>query len=292
MRSRRALAWSSLCVLCLAIPGCIVPPFEIEPEQLPVGVQGTLYRQELSAGDVQPDTWTVSAGSLPSGLALSRTTGVIAGVPSAAGTYDFTVTARVTSAAARRSERAYTLIILPSLQLDATLAPARINEPYTAAPAITGGVTPYTFDIIGLPAGLTFDPDTGTISGTPLNVYDALPLEITVTDSGTPQQTATEQATLTVKPAPVQISTAALAAGQVNAAYSERVLAIDGQAPYTWAVVAGVLPDGLRLNTSTGVISGTPETPQISTFTIEVTDDDTPATTDSKEFTIEIAAEG
>ncbi|MFH1748635.1 MAG: Ig domain-containing protein [Planctomycetota bacterium] len=292
MYSRRILTWSAVCGLCLVIPACIIPPFEIWPEELPVGVQGTLYRQELSAGDASPDTWSVSEGALPPGLSLSTSTGVLSGVPATAGTYIFTIAARVTSGAGRTGERAYNLTILASLQLDATLPVGRINEAYSATPAVTGGGEPYSFDVVGLPAGLAFDEDTGVISGIPLNTYDARPLEITVTDSGTLVQTVTEQTTLTIKPPPVTIATAALADGQVGVDYSERLSAIDGAAPYTWAVVAGVLPEGLRLNTSTGVIGGTPEEALTATFTIEVTDADTPASTDSKEFTLVIAAEG
>jgi hypothetical protein len=94
----------------------------------------------------------------------------------------------------------------------------------------------------------------------------------------------------------VQITTTELPDGIVNLAYSQKLTAADGAAPLTWRVTAGTLPDGpdgmpeqnLRLNSNTGVISGTPGAPGTWTFTVEVTDSDVPPTSDSEEFTIEV----
>jgi hypothetical protein len=71
--------------------------------------------------------------------------------------------------------------------------------------------------------------------------------------------------TLTVNPARLPNRT-------VGIAYSQTVSASGGTAPYTFAVSAGTLPAGLALNTSTGVISGTPTGTGTSTFTIKATD--------------------
>ena len=47
-----------------------------------------------------------------------------------------------------------------------------------------------------------------------------------------------------------------------------------GTAPYVWSVTAGSLPPGLTLNTSTGVVSGTPTTTGSYPATVRVTDVD------------------
>ena len=58
---------------------------------LPSGVQGTVYGAALEAtGGVYPRVWTLDSGTLPPGLSLDSG-GVISGIPSATGTYNFTV---------------------------------------------------------------------------------------------------------------------------------------------------------------------------------------------------------
>jgi len=60
--------------------------------QLPGGTQGVPYQATLAAiGGVPPYTWSVSSGSLPSGLTLNRTSGVISGTPQSGGPSNFTV---------------------------------------------------------------------------------------------------------------------------------------------------------------------------------------------------------
>ena len=59
---------------------------------LPAGSTGTAYSATLSAQAGNPPyTWSISAGSLPAGLSLNGSTGVISGTPSGSGTSSFTV---------------------------------------------------------------------------------------------------------------------------------------------------------------------------------------------------------
>ena len=71
--------------------------------------------------------------------------------------------------------------------------------------------------------------------------------------------------------APVLVTTA-LPAGAVNVAYSGTLVASGGTPPYSWSVTTGTLPNGLNLNSSLGVISGTPTLAGTATFTAAVTD--------------------
>jgi len=80
-----------------------------------------------------------------------------------------------------------------------------------------------------------------------------------------------------------------LAGGTTGTAYSETIDQTQGGvSPYTYAVTAGSLPTGTSLNTSTGVISGTPTVAGTYDFTITVTD--TNGSTGSTNFEIVIAA--
>ncbi|MBI3651216.1 MAG: putative Ig domain-containing protein [Acidobacteria bacterium] len=91
-------------------------------------------------------------------------------------------------------------------------------------------------------------------------------------------------------PAPIAITTTSLPGGAVNAAYAATLAASGGLTPYGWSLVAGNLPNGLTLNAASGVISGTPATAGSFTFTIRVNDSQTPADTNTRQFTVSINA--
>ena len=71
---------------------------------------------------------------------------------------------------------------------------------------------------------------------------------------------------------PLAVSTASLPAGTAGVAYNQTLAASGGTAPYAWSLAVGVLPAGLVLNATTGVISGTPSASTTSTFTVKATD--------------------
>src|SRR5262249_16293735 len=74
------------------------------------------------------------------------------------------------------------------------------------------------------------------------------------------------------QPSPPTITTTTLSNGIVNQVYNQTVFETGGTAPFTWSIISGSLPAGLSLNASSGVISGTPTTAGMSSFTIGVQD--------------------
>ncbi|MHC4712243.1 MAG: putative Ig domain-containing protein [Planctomycetota bacterium] len=92
-------------------------------------------------------------------------------------------------------------------------------------------------------------------------------------------------------PPDLQITTTSLPNGQVNVAYSETLQATGGVTPYTWSIISGALPAGLSLTASTGEISGTPTTEETANFTVQVTDSQEPADTDTQALSITIDPE-
>jgi len=77
---------------------------------------------------------------------------------------------------------------------------------------------------------------------------------------------------LVVQAAPLAITTATLPSVTEGGAYSQSLTASGGTLPYTWSIISGSLPTGLTLNTSTGVISGTPTATGTFNFTAQVSD--------------------
>jgi len=103
--------------------------------------------------------------------------------------------------------------------------------------------------------------------------------------------------TTTKQPQPkgnLEITTPSLPNGEVNKAYTTPALtATGGNGSYTWSLDAGsVLPANLVLDPATGIISGTPITAGVYTFTIKIVDGSTPQKSATKAFSIEIAGSG
>ncbi|MHC4712245.1 MAG: putative Ig domain-containing protein [Planctomycetota bacterium] len=92
-------------------------------------------------------------------------------------------------------------------------------------------------------------------------------------------------------PPDLEITTTSLPNGQVTVAYSETLQATGGVTPYTWSIISGSLPAGLSLTASTGEISGTPTTEETANFTVQVTDSQEPADTDTQALSITIDPE-
>ncbi|HET9656024.1 MAG TPA: putative Ig domain-containing protein, partial [Kineosporiaceae bacterium] len=114
-------------------------------------------------------TWSVlpGSGSLPPGLSLDPKLGLIGGSPTVAGTYTFTVEG--TDPVGQTIDTVITAGIAIAIAPSA-LSAAEIGVPYASvAPVLTGCTAPCTWKVLSgaLPTGLTLDPATGVISGTP-----------------------------------------------------------------------------------------------------------------------------
>jgi hypothetical protein len=78
---------------------------------------------------------------------------------------------------------------------------------------------------------------------------------------------------LTVNAGPVAPTisiTSPLPAGTTDTAYNQTLTASGGTAPYSWALASGSLPSGLVLNSSSGLISGTPTSAGTANFRVRV----------------------
>ncbi len=73
-------------------------------------------------------------------------------------------------------------------------------------------------------------------------------------------------------PAPLVVDQANFGPGTVGQAYDGGFFYGGGVAPYTWSIAAGALPPGLRINSSTSEVTGTPTTRGTFAFTARLTD--------------------
>jgi len=214
-----------------------------------------------------PVTFAVIGGSLPTGITLSSTSSnqaFFTGTPSAAGSYTFTI--KGTSANNVTTTKAYTVTVA-GITTASPLPDATIGEAYSTTIASTGitGTPIWGVASGSLPDGLSINPATGEISGTPTN-DDSFSFAIFV-------QNATQQCAkiFTMDVGTCLITTASpLPDATAGEAYSTTIAVTDISGTLTWSVIAGSLPAGLTLNTATGNISGTPTTQETANFTIQV----------------------
>ncbi len=246
----------------------ITTKLTITVDYLPVATVGTAYSYALSASGGTPNSWTVSAGSLPPGMSLSST-GVLAGTPTSVGASTFTIRA---SDGTRSDTRTLTLEVIRPLTLSASsFPPAVVGLPFTAQLDVGGGTggTTTTFSLAGgaMPRGLVLDPSDGVISGTPLQA-GTFPLSIAVTSSRGSSATSTLR--LVVR-SQLGFVTTSVPRAKVGKRYVARVVLRGGVAPTTISSTS-VFPPGLTLNAETGVLAGTPRKAGTYRVTLSATD--------------------
>jgi large repetitive protein len=245
--------------------------FAITTDTLPNATVQSQYSQTLAAtGGTTPLTWSVAPGTLPTGLALDASTGVISGKPTTATSASPTFTVKDTNCAT--TTKTLTLTVVTNLAITTGVLPSgRVGTPYATTLAASGGTAPLTWSVTAgtLPAGLSLTASSGVISGTPTTTTTSA-LTFTVKDAS--GATATKTLALTVGGPNLTITTSTLPAASVGSAYSQTLAATGGASPLTWSISAGTLPAGLSLDAATGVISGTPTSATMASVTVKVAD--------------------
>ncbi len=238
----------------------------ITTTSLPDGKQNVLYSHTVGTiGGTTPFAWSITSGVLPAGLGINAS-GVISGTPTASGNFTFTVA--VTDAAGANATQPLSIRIGPIITTT-SLPTGTVGTLYSGPMAAWGGTGSYNWSIVAgaLPTGLTLNISTGIISGTPA-ASGSFGFTVRLVDGANG---------ITIQPMSIRvydvltISTISLPNGQVASPYNQTLVAAGGLAPYTWTI-SGVLPTGLTLGTSTGVISGTPSVGGSYSLTVQVTD--------------------
>ena len=239
--------------------------FTMNVNELPIitttnftGYVGYNFSETLQLSSVSNVTWSAS-GKLPAGLTLNASTGAITGKPTRAGTYDLTFTAN-NSAGSSSTSVTFTINpkpIAPKISTS-SLPIGMIDESYSGTIRFTG-TTPVTLEISGQPNGLTLNPTTGLLEGTPtaagtFNMTVKISNIVTTLTGGSP---VTKNIKLVIKAKPPVIATVpSMPDGIAGQEYtSVQFYTTAGTAPIKW--IASGLPKGLTLSAS-GLLSGTP----------------------------------
>jgi hypothetical protein len=132
---------------------------------LPNASQGTFYQAVIEASNGSVDSFTLTNGSLPTGLSMPLRFNVVgtivAGTPVEPGNYVFTV--QVVAPDGSSAQATYSIAVGPPLPLavvlpagGSTLHAGQVGVAYAQGFFSTGGVEPYTWSVVSgqLPPGL------------------------------------------------------------------------------------------------------------------------------------------
>ena len=204
------------------------------------------------------------SGTLPSGVSLNTSTGVISGTPSS-NTARETVTVTATNSAGT-SSATVSIEVVPAVQ--PTISYPQSSYSFTLDSAIstlipiTTGTFPTWSVSPSLPRGLSIDSQSGRITGTPTRVTSAATYTVTATNSA---GSSTTNLQLTVAENPPDVSfNVSTYSFVVNSAITVITPINNGSPASSWTISPS-LPAGLAFSTLNGQISGTPTSTSTST---------------------------
>jgi hypothetical protein len=219
-------------------------------------------------------SWSISAGQLPPGLSLNVSqlnlnVANISGIPTNAGTYTFTVRVQDYTIP-QTATMDVTIVVDTHLAITKSgLKTGGQNQAYLDSFVEVNGTPPLHWSISGnFPAGLSLDPVSGQVSGTPSN-FGGFVYSVSVSDSSATAQSDSGQGILNIAEQLQIVGT--LPPAYIGIPYDSYLVAIGGTYPYTWSLASGNLPPGLSL-TGGGFIVGTPSQLGTFNFTLQVTD--------------------
>lgn len=276
------------------------PTYQVSVSLFPASPQSIDQGQSLSfTADVANDssnqgvTWSLSGtgcsgtdcGTLSNASLSSSTYRAPATVSSG-----FTVNVKATSAKDPAAYASTAVSVNPAPAIATTsMKEGTSGAAYSDALQASGGAGSLSWSIVAgsLPAGLSLDAASGIITGTP-TAGGTSTFTVRVTDSAPMPMSASKQLSLTIVSRNLVITTSSLPDGTIGVSYSATLDEGYGTLPVDWSVTAGSLPPGLALDSSSGLISGSPTATGTSTFTVTVTDSSSPAQNASANLSITI----
>jgi hypothetical protein len=265
----------------------------LSPATLPATDQADqgLYSFQLQSTGGKPgtDTWSIIGGALPQGMSLSSS-GLITGQTGSLGPNSVTIQVADGATPANKASQTFSIPVnnvflenVPGIINDGV-----VGQPYVAFPfSTTGGTSPIVWAATGLPPGLSINPTTGQISGTPttMNVAGST-VQATGTDSALPPVVLSRTFSIRVGN-PIVIGPATLPSGTIGVSYSAQLSATGGIGGYVFGPPAPAT--GVTLQSNGALSITNPQAPTIS-FSVSVHDSANPNQFASANYTIAFAA--
>jgi hypothetical protein len=267
----------------------------IVPPNAHVNAPFSLILNGTGTNDPRFANVSISAGALPPGLTLTLggiTSGylaVIAGTPTQAGSYPFTVQMKDTSISdlPQMVTASATIVVDTHLTIvKSSLKNAVQGQGFSDSFSAVDGTAPYQWSITGnVPPGLTLNAANGTLSGATTG-YGPYSFTVSVTDASAPVESDKATATMSVVTVLTLMEPSSLTA-YLGQPYSAVLNANGGSPPYKWGLVSGSLPAGLTFN-SLGGITGTPTQLGVFSIVLGATDAGNPPQTASQGVTLTV----
>jgi hypothetical protein len=251
---------------------------------------GQPYNAALTImGGLAPYQFSISSGKFPAGLTLNPSTGAISGVPSAAGSYSFTV--RITDLPHDGSgSKVFSLTVAPAPTgggISVAVSPQTATVSSGASQSFLATVTGTSNTAVTWSATAGSISSTGVLTAPTVTAATSLTVTATSVADNTKKATATVSVTVQGSATPT-ITTTGVPPATVGTSYAAGIAASGGQLPYRWSISSGALPQGIQFDTTTGALNGTPSQQGQFSFTAKVTD--AASRTATQNFTMAVAA--